>query len=326
MRIVLLDSFTADQGEAQAWPELARAGDVVLHPRTGPAQLAERCAGAEALITNKVVLPASLLSALPALRYVGVCATGTNVVDLDAARARGLAVTNVPGYAAESVAQLVFAIVLHLASDVAGHDAAVKAGAWAASPDFAFFLRPLRELHGKTLLVVGLGAIGRAVARIGRGFGLTVLAAAVPGSPTHGDDPGAQPRLPLDEALPRADVVSLHCPLTPATERLVNERFLARLRPGAILVNTSRGGLIDEPALVAALRAGHLGGVGLDVLSREPPPADHPLADPRAPYAARVVVTPHLAWGTVEARARLRREVGENLLAYLRGEHRNRVA
>jgi glycerate dehydrogenase len=319
MQIVLLDSHTADQGEPSAWSQLRRAGEVRAYPRTQPAEVAARASGAEVLITNKVVLSGDLLAALPALRYIGVCATGTNVVDLATARARGLAVTNVPGYGPASVAQHVFAMVLHFAVNVAVHDAAVKAGDWARSPDFCFFRQPLHELAGQTLVVLGLGAIGRAVERIARGFGLEVLAAAVPGSPQAGA------RLPLDEALPRADIVSLHCPLTPATDRMVDARFLGLMKPGAILVNTSRGGLIDEAALVAALASGHLGGAGLDVLSREPPPADHPLTDARAPWASRLLVTPHMAWGTTAARARLRAEVAENLAAWLRGERRNRV-
>jgi glycerate dehydrogenase len=317
MNIVLLDSFPADQG-APGWQGLFPLGDVQVHPRTPPDQVLARAADADVVVTNKVVLGADTLARLPRLRYIGVCATGTNVVDVAAARARGIAVTNVPGYAAESVAQTVFAAVLHFAVDVAAHGAAVKRGDWARSPDFCFFRKPLVELAGKRLVILGLGAIGGAVARIGRGFGMQVQAAAVPGS-------RSADRVPLDEALPGADVVSLHCPLAPATERLVGAAFLARLPAHALLVNTSRGGLIDEPALLASLAAGHLGGVALDVLAQEPPPADHPLTDPRAPFADRVLVTPHLAWGTVEARARLRAEVTENLAAFLRGERRNRV-
>ena len=195
----------------------------------------------------------------------------------------------------------------------------MKAGDWARSPDFCFFRKPLFELAGKRLVLLGLGAIGQAVARIGRGFGMEVVAAAVPGSPTRAD------RVDLAQALPRADLVSLHCPLTPATSKLVDAAFLARLPAHAILINTARGGLIDEPALLASLRAGHLRGVALDVLAQEPPPADHPLTDPRAPFADRVLVTPHMAWGTAEARARLRAEVADNLAAFQRGERRNRV-
>jgi glycerate dehydrogenase len=325
MRIVNLDSFTTDQGDEgddpgapSPWTDLAALGQLEIYPRTSPEELAARCRGAAALITNKVVLNAPLLAGLPQLRYVGVCATGTNVVDLAAARARGIAVTNVPGYGSESVAQHALALLLHFASAVAVHDAAVKAGRWAATPDFCFFDQPLIELSGKTLVVIGMGAIGGALARMARGLGMHVVAAAVPGR----DVPG---RTPLAEALPRADVVTLHCPLTPATTRMVDAAFLASLKPAAILINTSRGGLVDETALVAALRAGQLGGVGLDVLGQEPPPATHPLTDPVAPYAARVVVTPHIAWGTAESRLRLAREVAANLAAFQRGERRNRV-
>jgi glycerate dehydrogenase len=319
VRTVVLDGFAADQGEPGAWAGLQALGALTVHPRTAPAELLERCQGATALVTNKVALDADvILGALPALRYVGVSATGTNVVDLAAARARGVAVTNVPGYAAESVAQLVMAVVLHLCLDVAGHDRAVKAGRWAAAPDFCFFVRPMQELAGKTLLILGRGAIGRAVARLGEALGMHVLAGAVPGSTTAG-------RVPLAEALPVADVVSLHCPLTTATTGLVDAAFLARLKSTALLVNTSRGALVREPDLLAALGAGRLGGVALDVLATEPPPADHPLTDPRAPWAGRVVVTPHMGWGTVEARGRLRAQVAANLRAFLAGERLNRV-
>lgn len=319
MRIAVLDSFAADQGETGAWAELETLGQLTLHPRTPSSAVVDRARDATAIITNKVVIGAETIAALPNLRYVGISATGTNVVDLATARARGIAVTNVPGYAAESVAQLTFALVLHMAVDVAAHSAAVKAGRWAATEDFCFFLRRLPELSGKTLVVLGLGAIGSAVARIGAGFGMRVLAATVPGSTTHGH------RVPLADALPLADVISLHCPLTAATANLVDRRFLSQLKRSAILVNTSRGGLIHEQDLVEALKAGHLAGVGLDVLAREPPPADHPLTDPRASYASRVIVTPHLGWGTVEARARVRRQVAENLKAFVAGDRINRV-
>jgi glycerate dehydrogenase len=320
-RIVLLDGFTIDQG-AGDWRELAALGELTVHPRTESGQIVER-AGKEtlAVLTNKVPLGAAELSALPALRYIGVTATGTDIIDLEAARARGVAVTNVPGYATESVGELVFALILHFSHDVAGHDAAVKAGGWAASPDFCFFRQPLIELAGKTLVLVGTGAIGGAVARIGEAFGMRVVRAAVPGAPAR----AGQARAPLAEALPLADFVSLHCPLTAATRGLVGERFLAAMKPGAILINTGRGALVEDAALVAALASGHLGGAGLDVLAAEPPPANHPLTDPRAPWAGRLVVTPHIGWGTVESRRRLVTEVARNLAAFLEGQPRNRV-
>jgi glycerate dehydrogenase len=319
VRIVILDSFAADQGEDSAWEPLAQLGELTLYPRTPPAAVVERSRDAEVLITNKVLIGQETIAGLPRLRYVGVTATGTNVVDLAAARSREIAVTNVPGYAAESVAQLTFALLLHMAIDVSAHSAAVKAGRWAATEDFCFFLRRLPELSGKTLVVLGLGAIGGAVARIAGGFGMRVLAAQVPGSPT------TTGRVPLAEAISAADVITLHCPLTPATANLVDRKFLSQMKKTAYLINTSRGGLIHEADLVGALSRGHLAGVGLDVLAREPPPADHPLTDPKAPYAGRVMVTPHLGWGTVEARARVRQQVADNLAAFVAGDRLNRV-
>jgi len=320
MRIVLLDSFTTDQGDPDGfWEPLRRLGEVTAYPRTAAADVVARCQGATVVLTNKVVLGARELSALPELRYVGVLATGTNVVDVRAARAAGIAVTNVPGYAVDAVAQLVFAFILAFTHDVAGHNAAAKAGAWAKSADFCFFLQPLTELAGKHLALVGSGMIGGAVARIAEAFGMHVVRSAVPGSPTRAG------RVALEAALPAADVVSLHCPLTEATRALVDARFLAAMKPTAILINTGRGGLVDEAALVAALAAGRLRGVGLDVLSAEPPPADHALTNPAAPWAARVMVTPHLGWGTGEARLRLAGVVLENVVAWLGGRSQNRV-
>jgi glycerate dehydrogenase len=322
-RIVILDSFAADQGDESMWmgSGLHALGELVVHARSADAEVLARCAGATAALTNKVPFTAATFAALPDLRYGGVLATGTNVVDLAAARAAGVAVTNVPGYAADSVAQHAFALILQLTNDMTGHDAAVKGGAWAASPDFCFFTRPILGLAGRTLAIVGSGAIGSAVARIAEAFGMRVVRAAVPGSPSR----AGEPRVPLADALPAADVVSLHCPLTEATRGMVDGRFLTAMRPSAILINTARGPLVDEAALCAALAAGRLGGVGLDVLSVEPPPADHPLTDPRAPWAARVVVTPHIGWGTIEARTRLAAEATENLRAFLAGTRLHRV-
>lgn len=321
MRIVVLDSYTTDQGEPDAfWAPLRTLGDVVVHPRTASGDVVARCLGATAVLTNKVVLGAAELAALSDLRYVGVLATGTNVVDLPAARAAGVVVTNVPGYATDAVAQLVFALILHFTHDVAGHGAAVRAGAWAQSRDYCFFRQPLTELAGKTLALVGSGAIGQAVAKIAEAFGMRTVRGAVPGSATRAA------RVPLQQALPLADVVSLHCPLTAATQGLVGGRFLQAMRPDAILINTGRGGLIDEAALAHALNQGRLRGVGLDVLSAEPPPAGHPLTRDDAPWSRRVVITPHIGWGTIEARHRLARAAADNLSAFAAGEPRNRVA
>jgi glycerate dehydrogenase len=317
MKIVVVDSFTADQGE-DVWGRLSALGTVAVYPRTTRSELLSRVAGAEAILTNKVLLDHDVLEHLDALRYIGIVATGTNAVDLQMCLARGIAVTNVPGYSAHSVAQLVFALLLHLTNDVAEHDARVKAGAWAASPDFMFCLRPLTELAQKTLAVVGMGAIGRTVASIASAFGMRVVTAAVPGSVSVG-------RVPLDVALGQSDFVTLHCPLTPATRHLVGDDFLRSMKRSAVLVNTSRGALVDEAALARALTAGTIRAAALDVVEREPPDPGNPLLDPTAPFADRIVVTPHLGWATVEARARLVTGAIDNLAAYARGERLNRV-
>jgi glycerate dehydrogenase len=317
VKIVVLDGFAVDQGELD-WDELRKLGDVAVYPRTLAHQVTERAAGAQAVLTNKVILTREVLETLPDLRYVGIVATGTNVVDFEACRARGIAITNAPGYCADAVAQFVFATLLQLLEDVGSYIAEVKANRWAEAPDYCFFLHPHTELAEKSIAILGLGNIGKRVAEIARAFRMNVIAAAVPGGTAEG-------RTPLEVALGAADVVSLHCPLTDRTRRLVDERFLGTMKPGAILINTSRGALVDEEALLGALSRGHLGGALLDVLSEEPPAQNHPLLDRRAPWAKRVIVTPHIAWGKVEARRRLIHLVAANLAAFVRGERLNRV-
>lgn len=318
MKIVALDAFAADQGE-NLFEGLHALGQVQSYPRSSPTEVVVRATGAQAILINKVAISADVVAQLPHLRYVGVKATGVNVVDLEACRARGIAVTNVPGYSTESVAQLAFALILQFTHNVTAHDAAVKAGGWAASPDFVFLLQPLTELSGKTMLTVGTGEIGSAVARIAQAFGMRTLAAQVPGRPP------AAGRIPLQEALPLADVVTLHCPLTPQTKGMVNREFLGQMKPNAILINTARGPLLDESAVLEALQHSGLR-VGLDVLSTEPPPAGHPLLQAGTAWSKRVVIAPHLGWATVEARQRLAKEVIENLRAFINGQPRNRVA
>ncbi|MBA3939390.1 MAG: hypothetical protein H0X38_18225 [Planctomycetes bacterium] len=317
MRIVVLDSHAADQG-ALRWDALAALGELELHPHTAAHQLAQRLAGADAALTNRTHIDAAAFAAAPHLSYLGVLATGTNVVDLAAARAHGVVVTNAPGYSTASVAQVAFALILELTLDVSGHGRLARSGAWARGQDFSIFTRPIHELAGRCLVVVGMGAIGSAVARIARAFDMRVIAARLPGATTAG-------RVPLAEALPEADVVSLHCPLTPATHHLIDAAFLAALKPGALLINTARGALCDDAAVVAALASGRLGGLGTDVLPIEPPIGSHPFLDPAAPWAGRIAVTTHIGWGTVEARTRLIAQVTENLAAFLRGERLNRV-
>ena len=317
MRIVILDGYPIDQGQLD-WNEVKASGDLTAYPRSRPEEVLERAAGAQAVLTNKVLLTAETIAKLPELRYIGVTATGTNVIDFAACRARGIAVTNVPGYCAPSVAQFVMAMLLHFLEDVPSYVSAVRANAWAAQPDYALFLRPRVELAEKTMAILGMGSIGGKVADLARAFGMNVIAGAVPGGSVKG-------RVPLGDALAAADVVSLHCPLTEATRKLVNRDFLRAMKPGAVLVNTARGALVDEGALIDELAAGTLGGALIDVVEEEPPRRDHPLFDARAPWASRLIVTPHVSWGTVEARRRLIKTVGDNLAAFLRGERLNRV-
>jgi glycerate dehydrogenase len=317
VKIVVLDGFSVDQGELD-WDDLRRLGDVTVYPRSHPHEIAERAEGAQAVLTNKAILTRATIEKLPDLRYVGIVATGINVVDFDACRGRGIAVTNAPGYAADAVAQFVFAALLQLLEDIGSYIAQVKNNRWADAPDYCFFLHPHTELAKKSIAIVGLGNIGKRVADIARAFGMKVIEAAVPGGTVAG-------RTPLDVALRTADVVSLHCPLTDRTRGFVDARFLRAMKPAAILINTSRGALVDEGALASALAEGRLGGALLDVLSEEPPPRDHPLLDARAPWAKRVIVTPHIAWGKIEARQRLIDLVAKNLAAFVRGERLNRV-
>jgi glycerate dehydrogenase len=265
------------------------------------------------VLTNKTPLPAATLRELPGLRYVGVLATGVNIVDLAAAKGLGVTVTNVPGYSTASVAQHVFAMLLELTNRVAEHAAAVRSGHWTRCGDFAFYLGPLTELEGKVMGIVGLGAIGSRVATIAQALGMRTLAWARPGTTAAPAVPGVE-RLPLEALLAQSDVVTLHCPLTEATRHLMNHGRLALMKPSAVLINTGRGPLIDEPALAQALREGRLSGAALDVLSVEPPPADHPLL--REPGC---LITPHNAWASVEARRRLMQLAADNLQAFIAG-------
>jgi glycerate dehydrogenase len=319
MQIVVLDGGTLNPGDLD-WGPLEALGPCTFHDRTPPEAVIERAQKAEAVLVNKVALPRETLRALPELRYIGVVATGFDRVDVAAARERGIVVTNVPAYSTESVAQGVFALLLELTFHTGRHAEGVRAGRWSRSDDFCFWDEPLVEIHGGRLGIVGLGTIGRAVARIGRGFGMRVVASVRPGA-GRPEAPDDVPRLALDELLATSDVVSLHLPLTAETRGLMNARRIACMKPGAYLINTARGGLVDPEALANALREGRLGGAGLDVLDPEPPPADHPLLS-----APRCVVTPHVAWATTAARQRLLDAVVENLRAWCAGRPRNVVS
>ncbi|MEZ4373708.1 MAG: D-2-hydroxyacid dehydrogenase [Polyangiaceae bacterium] len=326
-RLVVLDGHTLNPGDL-SWSAFESNAQVELHPRSGDATV-ERARGAELVLTNKEYLNRARLEQLPDLSYIGVLATGVNVVDLECARERGIAVTNVPGYGAASVAQHVFALLLELTNRSYQHSIAARQGSWASCPDFCFTLTSLPELEGKQLGIVGLGAIGARVARIASALGLRVTAADTQGS--RPEVPGVDLEwLGLEELFQTSDVVSLHCPLTPETRDLVNATRLERMKPGALLINTGRGHLVDEEALLGALEGGSIAGAGLDVLRKEPPPADHPLTAYAArcgddPHATPLIITPHIAWATREARARLMHIAAGNLRAFLSGERLNRV-
>ncbi|MFN2309640.1 MAG: 2-hydroxyacid dehydrogenase [Gammaproteobacteria bacterium] len=286
-----------------------------LHEHTATADGARRLADASVAVTNKFPLDAALLARAPRLKLVCVAATGTNNVDLAAAAARGIAVCNVTGYATPSVAEHVFALILSLQRRLSEQQHAAHS-LWAHQRDFCVLDYPLSELRGQTLGLIGYGELGQAVARLGQAFGLNCLIAQRPGGDTR------DRRVPLDALLQSADIVSLHCPLTPATRGLIGARELGLMKPTALLINTARGGLVDELALLNALQRGRLGGAGVDVLSEEPPLHGNPLLLNERP---NLIVTPHIAWASREARQRLVDQLAENIRAYLAGAPRNRV-
>lgn len=319
LSIVFLDASTFGDVSLKRFSE---NWNCAIHKVTAPAEAAERLRGRDVVILNKVVLDGALLDSAAAkdLKMIAIAATGTDNVDLEAARARGITVCNVPGYAAQSVAQFTMALILEPATRVGGYGELVRAGAWEKSPIYTVFGFPSFELAGKSLGIVGYGNIGRRVAEMARGFGLEILIAARPGS----EGPAPQGRLPLDEVLKRSDIVSLHCPLTQRTKNLIDSRALALMKPSAFLINTARGGLVDAEALIQALREKRLAGAAVDVLTQEPPPPDHPLIK-AAKELDNLLVTPHCAWSAREARQRLMDEVVENILSFTQGRDRNRV-
>ena len=316
MKIVVLDGYTLNPGDL-TWKDLETLGRCTVYDRT-PAELTvERANGAEIVLTNKTVLSADIIGRLEQLQYIGVLATGYNIVDVEAARKRGIPVANVPTYGTESVAQMIFAHLLNLAQHVAHHAETVRAGRWSACPDFCYWDTPLIELQGLTMGIIGLGRIGRAVARLARAFGMKVIAYDVT---TPSPLPEGCKMMELDDIFRRADVVSLHCPLTPQTDCLVNKERLALMKPTAFLINTSRGPLIDEQALAEALNDGKIAGAGLDVVVTEPPVPDNPLLKAKNCY-----ITPHIAWATRAARKRLLQVSVQNIATFLDGRPQNVV-
>ncbi len=316
MRIIVLDGYTLNPGDL-SWAGLEALGDCTIHDRTSPEKTLARSGGAEILLTNKTVLTRETIEALPALRYIGVLATGHNVVDVDAARERHIPVTNVPTYGTRSVAQMVFAHVLNLTQQVAHHARTVRDGTWSRSEDFCYWDDPLEELEGKAMGIVGYGRIGKSTAQLALAFGMHVF---VHDPVTPDNLPVGITAVDLDTLFRESDIVSLHCPLTDENAGFVNDRMLAAMKPTAFLVNTSRGPLIDEPALAGALNAGRIAGAGLDVLSVEPPAEDNPLLS-----AANCHITPHIAWATRSARSRLLAAAVDNVRAFLEGAPENVV-
>lgn len=314
LKIVQLEDYVSNFDnliDASFW---SSAGDFKAYLRTAPGEVVERAKGADALLINKTVINAGVLKELPELKYIGVLATGYNVVDLESCRAAGVAVTNVPAYSTDSVAQHVFAHLLNLAREVELH----ARYDWSKSTDFCKVLTPQLELNGKVMGLAGFGEIGRKTAVIAQAFGMKV--AVFTRTPAKVDLPGVTVCASLEEMLAVSDVVSLHCPLFAENKEMINARTIAQMKDGAILINTARGGLIDEKALLAALDSGKISGAGVDVLSTEPPPADHPLL-----HHPRCRITPHTAWATVEARMRLFTVARDNLLSFISGGDLNRL-
>ena len=331
IKLVVLDGQALNPGDLE-WNHLEAIGDLVVYPATPIAEIPIRAADAFAVFTNKTVLQRETLERMPRLKYIGVQATGVNVVDVAAAQDLGITVTNVPSYSTESVAQLAMAHILNLSFHMSLHVESVGRGEWSACDDFCYRLTPMIELAGKTLGIVGFGEIGRATARMAQAFGMRIIAYTPSRCKTAGNLDTPCDReifgplqqeikfVDLDTVMSESDVISLHCPLTETNRGLLSRERIARMKPTAFVINTARGPLIDEAALVEALNEGRIAGAGLDVLSCEPPPESNPLLTARNCY-----ITPHSAWGTVEARTRLMLQVAANLQAFLDGNPINVV-
>ena len=317
MKIVVLDGYGLNPGDL-SWSAWEALGEIKVYDRTSPSELLERSAGAEVLVTNKTLITANDMVSLPELKYIGVLATGYNVVDIDAAKARGIVVTNIPAYSTSSVAQMVFAHVLNITQRVGYYANENTQGRWTNNADFCYWDTNLVELDGKKMGIVGYGNIGKATARIALAFGMEVLAYT---SKEQKDLPQGIKKATLDELFTESDVVSLHCPLTPETKELVNAERLKNMKPSAILINTGRGPLVNEQDLADALNEGRIAGAGLDVLSVEPSVANNPLLS-----AKNCFITPHIAWATKEARTRLMDIAINNLRSYQEGNIINNVA
>ncbi len=318
MKIVILDGHGANPGDL-SWEGFATLGELKIYPRTAASELIARAQGAEVLLTNKVFLLQPELEQLPELRYIGVLATGYNVVDIETCRQRQIAVTNIPGYSSHSVCQMTFALILGLTHQLLHHNRLVKDLSWSRSAEPCLIDRPLIELAGRTLGLIGFGQIAREVARVAQAFGMNVQVFTAHPENYRNDWPTIH-FVSLEKLVASSDIISLHCPLNDQTQGLVDSRFLGQMKAGALLINTGRGLLVDEATVAKALHDGQLAGYAADVLGVEPPPEDHPLLS-----APNALLTPHIAWGTVAARQRLITLALENLQAFAGGEVKNRI-
>ena len=317
MKIVVLDGYCLNPGDL-SWEAMSSLGDLQVYDRTSPSELLERADGAEVLITNKTLISDKDMDVLPDLKYIGVLATGYNVVDVEAAKKKGIVVTNIPAYSTRSVAQMVFAHILNITQRVEHYACLNLQGKWSDSADFSYWDTELIELDGKWMGIVGFGNIGQATARIALAFGMKV---AVFTSKPQSDLPEGVIKMDLDQLFSTCDVVSLHCPLTPSTKEMVNAKRLNLMKPNAILINTGRGPLVNEQDLADALNEGRIMAAGIDVLSIEPPDPSNPLLSARNCF-----ITPHIAWATKEARTRLMQIAVSNLKEFLNGNVVNNVA
>lgn len=317
MRIVILDGFTATQYDL-SWKEVEMLGEIIVYDRTRPDDTVERCRGAVAVLTNKVVLSADVIAQLPELKYIGVLATGYNVVDLEAARQQGIVVTNIPAYSTMSVAQMVFAHILNVTMHVDHYAVENRNGRWSRSEDFCWMDTPVVELSGKILGIVGLGNIGSSVARIANAFGMEVMAVTSKEQPLL---PNYIKKVTTNELFHTSDFISLHCPLTESTRGFICRESIAMMKPGVVIINTGRGPLVNEQDMAEALQQGRVSAFCADVLAQEPPAANHPLSG-----SPRAYITPHIAWASREARMRLIHIAAANLEAFLNGKPQNVVS